>query len=115
MSKANPTPEQAMRVIIDKMLSQAGWVVQDKKRTRPCRRALPLRRQSEQADHVQGSEAPRHRAGLARPSGLPPYARPRRRRDRVRVTPGSRWSRLPDRRGSTEPCPPISAHFPVYF
>ena len=31
MSKANQTPEQAVRDIIDKMLSQAGWLVQDKK------------------------------------------------------------------------------------
>ena len=32
MSKANQTPEQAARDIIDKMLSQAGWLVQDKKK-----------------------------------------------------------------------------------
>ena len=32
MSKANQTPEQASRDIIDKMLSQAGWLVQDKKK-----------------------------------------------------------------------------------
>ena len=32
MSKANQTPEQAARDIIDKMLSHVGWVVQDKKK-----------------------------------------------------------------------------------
>ena len=30
MSNANQTPEQAARDIIDKKLSQAGWVAQDK-------------------------------------------------------------------------------------
>ena len=52
----------------------------------PPVRAHALRlydRQSERADHVQGSEALQHHAGPEGSSGLPPYARPRRRRDRV--------------------------------
>ena len=32
MPNANQTPEQAARDIIDKKLSQAGWVIQDKKK-----------------------------------------------------------------------------------
>ena len=32
MPKANQTPEQAARVIIDRMLEQAGWKVQSKDR-----------------------------------------------------------------------------------